>query len=151
MKKLLLAAALGALATGTAQAQSADPLGRCLAAKTSAADRVTLVRWVFTGLASSKAVKDMAQIPEAKRVESIRAAGKLVERLLLRDCRAEAVVRLKGNPQALQASFGQLGERAMQDLMKDAEVVAVFAGVVQYLDMGQLTMLLAEGGAFGGQ
>jgi hypothetical protein len=149
MKMFAIAAALVALTAIPAQARADDPLARCLKARTSAADRTVLVRWMFVGMSNSAAVKDMVKVSEAQRVEANQRAGKLLERLLVRDCRTETIAQMKADPQALQRSFSPLGETAMQDLMRDPEVAKGFSGVIQYIDMTQLMTVLLEGSAFG--
>lgn len=146
--KRVIAAAAAFWAIGVctpAWAQSGDAFGQCLATHTTAQDRSALVRWVFAGMAQSASVRDMAVIPEAKRVEAIRGAAAIVGRLLTQDCRAEALERLKSNPAAMQQSFGRLGQRAVEDLAKDPAVVATFAGIIQYIDMSAFASLMLEG------
>lgn len=148
MKKMVAAAAavwaIGVCAP--ARAQSGDAFGQCLAAHTTAQDRAVLVRWVFAGMAQSASVRDMAAIPEAKRVEAIRGAAAIIGRLLTQDCRAEALERMKSNPGVMQQSFGRLGQRAVEDLAKDPAVVATFAGIIQYIDLSAFARMMLEGG-----
>lgn len=144
---LAAAAAFWALGIGNpALAQSGDAFGQCLSQHTTVQDRAALVRWVFAGMAQSTAVRDMAEVSPAKRAEAIRGAAGIVQRLLTRDCRGEAVARLKSNPGAVQQSFGRLGQRAVEDLARDPAVVATFAGILQYVDMTALAQLMLEGG-----
>jgi hypothetical protein len=141
------AAALGSFfVVPAAQAQARDPFGECLRAHSSRADRDVLIRWVFTGVAQSPAVRDLARVDEAKRVETSRQAGQLITRLVTRDCRAEAMDRIKGDPAALQGSLAIVGRDALMDLARDPAVVGAFAGVVQYVDMGSIAMMLMGGG-----
>jgi hypothetical protein len=135
-----------ALVADAVRAQAVDPMTQCLTEHTSPADRIVLIRWVFAGMSSSDAVKDLASVAPEKRTESIRAAGKLVERLLTRDCRPQTVARLKADPDAMKESFGKLGERAMMDLMQDPRVLAVFAGIIQYVDLNAMMGLMLESG-----
>lgn len=139
----------GIAGAAPAMAAPADALGQCLSAKTSDADRVVLVRWIFAGMARSEATRDMANLTEEQRVAAVRKAGALLERLLTVDCRAETVAEMKINPDALEASFGTLGERAMEDLMRDPQVAGTFAGIIQYIDMNKFASVLVESGAFG--
>ncbi|MHA6718280.1 hypothetical protein ACX40Y_02395 [Sphingomonas sp. RS6] len=131
-----------------AQAQTNPALSACLKAHTSKADRTTLVRWIFAGIAGSESVKDLSQVTEAQRTETMRGAGRVINRLLTTDCRAEALGALKaGGPNGMQSAFGQLGESAMVDLMSDPAVLGTFAGIVQYVDMGALVKLMMDSGA----
>lgn len=144
---LAAAAAFGSfLAAPAAQAQARDPFGECLRARTSRADRDVLVRWVFTAVAQSAAVRDMVKVDEGRRVQASQQAGQLITRLVTRDCRVEAMDRMKRDPGALQNSFTALGRVALMDLAQDPNVVGTLAGVLQYTDMGSITMMLMEGG-----
>lgn len=132
-----------------AKAAPVDALGQCLNAKASDADRVVLVRWIFAGMARSEATRDMANLTEEQRVAAVRKAGLLLERLLTVDCRAETIAEMKADPDALEKSFGTLGERAMEDLLRDPHVAATFAGIIQYIDMNKFASVLVESGSFG--
>lgn len=148
MAAALMAAGLGGAIP--AQAAPADPFGQCMASHTSDADRVALIRWVFAGVARSSAVQDLARVSDAQRADAMRGAAKVVERLVTRDCRSEAVAAMRRDPSNLQRSFGAIGQRAMLDMMKDPAVVSTFAGILQYLDMGAVTALMLEGGLANG-
>lgn len=146
---LAAAAALGsfvAAPAAQAQAQPRDPFGACLRDHSSRADRDVLIRWVFTAVAQSSAVRDMVKLDEGRRVQASQQAGQLITRLVTRDCRAEAMDRMKRDPGALQNSFMALGRVALTDLAQDPNVVGTLAGVLQYADMGSITLMLMEGG-----
>jgi hypothetical protein len=143
---LAAAAALGSFLAAPAQAQARDPFGDCLRAHSSRADRDILVRWVFAAVAQSAAVRDMVRMDEGRRVQASQQAGQLITRLVTRDCRAQAMDRMKRDPGALQNSFTALGRVALMDLAQDPNVVGTLAGVLQYTDMGSITMMLMEGG-----
>jgi hypothetical protein len=142
---LVAAVALWSIGCGaTARAQATDPLGICLATHANAQDRAALVRWVFAAMARSAAVRDMVEVSEAKRAEATRGAAAIVERLLTRDCRAEAVMKLRTSPNTMQRSFTELGARATQDLLRDPAVIASFAGILQHVDMAAFGALVLE-------
>lgn len=141
-----MAAFASFLVPAAAQAQARDPFGECLRARTSRADRDVLVRWVFAAVAQGAAVRDMVKVDEGRRVQASQQAGQLITRLVTRDCRAQAMDRMKSDPGALQNSFTALGRVALMDLAQDPNVVGTLAGVLQYTDMGSITMMLMEGG-----
>ena len=146
IRTVLAAAAFGSFLAAPAQAQARDPFGDCLRTHSSRADRDILVRWVFAAVAQSAAVRDMVRMDEGRRVQASQQAGQLITRLVTRDCRAEAMDRMKRDPGALQNSFTALGRVALMDLAQDPNVVGTLAGVLQYTDMGSITMMLMEGG-----
>ena len=73
-----------------------DDLSRCLVAKTSDADRTTLMRWMFAAMSMSPAISDLAQVNQAKLDLINKKAADLYSRLLLVDCRHETVAALRG-------------------------------------------------------
>ncbi|UYY76515.1 hypothetical protein [Sphingomonas sp. R1] len=129
-----------------AQAQGRDPFGECLRTHSSRADRDVLIRWVYAAVSQSAAVRDMVRLDENRRVQASQQAGQLITRLVTRDCREQAMDRIKRDPGAIQNSFTALGRAALMDLAQDPAVVGTLAGVLQYTDMGSITMMLMEGG-----
>lgn len=142
----LLSAFVGA---APASAQAASPLSQCLLAKAGEADRMVLVQWIFAGMARGQATKDMARVTEEQRIDSMRKAGALIQRLMLVDCRPETIAAMKSDPNSLQAAFGTLGEQAMVTLMADPAVDATFSGISEYVDIGKFAALMVEAGAAG--
>jgi hypothetical protein len=142
------AAALSIAASAPAQASTySDALTRCLTQKTTLSDSGVLVRWVFAGMALSPVVRSMTNVTEAQRDALTREAGKLFERLLTVDCRAETVEAMKHDGmEVIQVSFGALGEHAMGVIIQDPQVLAAFAGAIRYVDMNKLTALVLEAG-----
>lgn len=149
MKMQTFAAAMLTLASLASPAMAApeDALSQCLVAKTTAADRVALIQWVFAGMARSEAARDMASVSEAQRVAAMRKAGALVERLMTVDCRTETIAQMKSDPAAIENAFGTLGKRAMDELIRDPQVEGTFTGIIQYIDMNKFVSMLVESGS----
>lgn len=134
MRAWTLALAGAAMLAGASPASAGiytDAMAKCLLAKTTQADRTSLVQWVFGAMSANPAVSAMSSATGDQRARLDRLAGLLLQRLMLDDCRAEtiAAVKYEGNG-ALEASFGTLGEVAVRDLMahpavqKEIEVMA---------------------------
>ena len=72
--------------------------------------------------------------------------GALVNRLLFDACASEAraAVQAGGQDAALEAAFGTLGEKAMTDLMGNADVLASVIQLGAYVDRERLTALSAR-------
>lgn len=134
---------LTAVAGNTANAGLySDDMARCLVAKTSAADKTSLVRWIFANAALHPEVASIATITPEQRTGMDKAAGQLVERLLTVDCREQTTAALKyEGDMAMQLSFQVLGQVAMQELMAHQAVSAGFEVFTQYMDMSKIEQL----------
>lgn len=117
-----------------------DDLSRCLVTKTSEADKLALVRWIFTAIAAADGVKDLTKVNDEQRESLARETAAIFTRLVTKDCRTEAAAAIKNDgPSAMQASFGVLGQIAMQGLMGDESVVKSMDRVDKYFDEKALT------------
>lgn len=113
----------------------ADDLGRCLVRKTSEADRVDLMRWIFGGWMLNPAVKPLANVTADQRTQFAKTAAALFERLMLTDCRTEALDGLKYEGDGvIRDAFKLLGEVAATGLMNDPAVEAELGQISQHLD-----------------
>lgn len=123
-----------------------DDLGRCLVAHTSEQDRIQLVRWIFLVAALHPAVSDISQVSSAERDKADRGTAALLVRLMTDSCGKQThdAVQYEG-PQAIETSFGTLGQVAMRGLMSDPHVTAGFAGFSKYLDNDKLKAVMAPG------
>lgn len=152
MKKILLIAA-GALAVlaacGPASAQD-TPLGKCLVDSSTGKDREAFMKWMFLALAANPSVKSMTTITEAQKADIDRDAAAVMDRLMLKDCRPQAVEALRsGGPSAIEQSFGTFGRIAMTDLMGNPDVKAVLEGLGNYIDKDGWEALGKEAGSPG--
>jgi hypothetical protein len=149
MRAYYLAAALAVVAQpSVAQAGLyADEMGKCLVGKTNAADKTTLIQWIFSAMSASPAVKPMASTTPEQHAAHNRSGATLFQRLILVDCRAEAVAALKyEGPASLETSFQLLGQVAMRGLMTDPAVEQEMRGFATYFDQEKLQALFEEGG-----
>ena len=135
------------LAPQVASAQSAatTALDTCITRATTEQDSVVLMRWMFFAMARHPSVAQYANVPDAQRVESNRAMGALVNRLLLEACPNETRAAFQADGQAaIEAAFGSFGKRAMADLMDHPDVNAAIVEMSAYLDQTRLTTLLQQ-------
>ncbi|MFZ5748895.1 MAG: hypothetical protein ACOY45_14720 [Pseudomonadota bacterium] len=132
-------------AVPAAAQQASDPLTRCLVSKTSPDDRKAMIRWVFGAMSASPAITDLTTTTQSQRDALAKQAGALYTRLLTQDCRAEtlAILRSRG-VDGLKASFGVLGEVAMNDLMTAPAVATELGKLIGNMDLGALTTLMLE-------
>ncbi|UGB36811.1 hypothetical protein [Frateuria soli] len=121
-----------------------DDLGRCLVAHTSEQDRIQLVRWIFLVAALHPAVSDISQVGNTERDKADRDMAGLMVRLMTDSCGKQThdAVQYEG-PQAIETSFGTLGQVAMRGLMSEPHVTAGFAGFSKYLDNDKLKAVMA--------
>ena len=75
--------------------------------------------------------------------KSNRRAGELFTRLIADDCPAEigALIAEQG-PGSISLAFEVLGRVAMQELMNQPDVQAVFSGLERYTDQGRIAEVL---------
>jgi diphthamide synthase (EF-2-diphthine--ammonia ligase) len=152
MRRLMVG--LMAVAFTTASAQSAlagpasDALGKCLAASSTRKDRADLLRWMFAAMSANADVQTLATTTPEQRDAASRQAAEVVQRLMLADCRPQAVAALKENgPAAVGDGFKALGARALNELADDPGVKSVVSGAVKYIDVIQFIELMKEAGS----
>jgi hypothetical protein len=125
----------------------ADDLSKCLVKSTSRQDQNELVVWVYLSMSAHPLVQPYAKVDEAQRDASNRKAAAQFERLLTKDCRAEAVAALKyEGASAIEPAFGTLGQVAMRGLMGDAAVQKSMSSLGTYADTPALRAMLADAG-----
>lgn len=142
--------ALGAILLASAAAPASagvfsDDLARCLVSKTTAEDKTELARWVFAAVAQGDAVKDMIRVTPEQMQKHNRVFAQLMERLLTVDCRSAAVsaIRNEGDD-AIESSFGVLGESAFNVLMSDPKVDEAMSGLAEVIDSAKFEELEKE-------
>jgi hypothetical protein len=112
-----------------------DDLSRCLVKSAAPADQIVFMRWMFSMLALHPSVGDMAKITADQRVSLEKGGAQLFQRLLVNDCRKEAVAAIKYEGEtSLVQSFEVLGQVAIRNLTTDPKVAAGFAEFGSYAD-----------------
>jgi hypothetical protein len=124
-----------------------DDLSKCLVRSSTPADQTTFVAWAFSAMSAHPAVRQYSNFTDAQRADLSKAVGKLYERLLTVDCRAETVAALKyEGAQGMEQSFSVLGQVAFRGLLGDPAVAKVMAGLGESVDMKKIEALGAEAG-----
>jgi hypothetical protein len=149
MRKLLIAAgACLAISLAASEAQAGiytDDLARCIVKASSPQDRRDFVIFVFAAMSAHPDVQQYSKMTEAERDEYARKTSKLMERLLIVDCRKEAVIAIKyEREQSLSKAFSVLGETAMVDLMSNPQVEKVFNRLAEAFDATSWDKLTEE-------
>ena len=110
-----------------------DDLSKCLVKSSNGADRLVLVQWIFSGLSLHPAVQPLVSITTEQRDAFNERVAALFSRLLVDDCRKEAVDALKNEGSAaFDASFQVLGQVASRDLMTEPHVATGLSGQIAY-------------------
>ncbi|OHC99992.1 MAG: hypothetical protein A3H25_11310 [Sphingomonadales bacterium RIFCSPLOWO2_12_FULL_63_15] len=124
-----------------------DDLSRCIVAAAKAEDRTALLRWVFAAMATNPTIQDMTRVAPEQAAALSANTAKLMQRLLLVDCRKQAVDAIKYEQGgAIQHAFGTLGQIAMSDLMREDSTSAYMGSLDQHLDKAKWAELMAEAG-----
>lgn len=147
--KLLLASlAAAALLPGLARAGIyTDDLTRCVVSGASSTDKATLVRWMFSAISANPAVSSMVSLSQAQRDANTKAAADLMQRLLLKDCRPQAVTAIKNEgATAIETSFEVLGQVAAREMMSEPHAMAEIQRLGSYTDKVQWANLAKEAG-----
>ncbi len=127
-----------------ASAQEAPgDLQSCVVAATGPDDQRTLVQWIFSAIALHPDLADMAQVSDARREQTNRAMGALMERLLVVDCadHARQAFQAGAGDGAVGEAFARVGQMAGEGLFADPRVAAEASGLIRHVDMNRLVEL----------
>lgn len=133
---------------GAAQAGPfADDLGRCTVSATTDADRNDLLRWIFVTAAANPALRDLSAATPATRDAVVRTAARVFSRVMLVDCRPQAIAALRNEgPGAMGAGFEMLGRAASRQMLSQPGGAASLEQLVNQMDMDGLIALGREAG-----
>lgn len=149
MKRFLITA-IGTAAALAAPAQAgiyADDLTRCVVGKTTPADQTAIMQWLFSALAASPVVQEMAKVSSDQHARLNGGMTTVIQRLILKDCRPQAVAAMKyEGAGALQQSFELVGRVAVQNLMSDPSVVKQLQSLDASSDRAAFAALAKEAG-----
>ena len=120
-----------------------DKLAVCLVTKTTDADKVVLMRWVFAAIASHPGVKDLSTVSAEQGEKLNNDMAALFLDLLSNRCKVETkdAVKYEGTS-TISSSFEVLGKVAMQGLMGDPNVTKFMGGLDAHLDPKAMQDLL---------
>jgi hypothetical protein len=143
--KMLLFLTIIVTATSAYAGPFTDEMSKCLVRSTSEADKTLLIKWIFAAMATHPDVKSLSAVTPEKGEQLNKETAKLVMRLLTQSCKSETrqAVDFEGD-ETLKASFGILGQVAMQGLMTNAEVSKYFSGFEKHLDAKELQHALGK-------
>ena len=100
-----------------------DDLSRCIVGKATDADKAVLVKWMFAAISKNPSLSGLSSLSEKERDVLNSNAGRLYERLILTDCRSEAVAAVKNEGlDSIGAAGEVLGSAAARQMMSSPEV-----------------------------
>ena len=143
--KIWLMVVLTAVATAAHAGPFTDEMSKCLVKSTSEADKTLLIKWIFAAMATHPDVKALSGVTPEKGEQLNKETAKLVMRLLTQSCKTETrqAVEFEGED-TFKASFGILGQVAMQGLMANGEVSNYFSGFEKHLNAKELQRALGK-------
>lgn len=105
------------------------------------------VRWMFTAMAAHPAVSGMSSVTTEMRTDANRRTAALMDRLVFKDCRPEAVNALKyDGMSSIEFAFGGVGETAMGELMSNPAVAAQLSQLGTFINADKWAELATEAG-----
>ena len=124
-----------------------DDLARCFVSKATAADRSAFMAWMFSAVSADPQLQKFTTLDRAKRDEIAAGAAKVFQRLLLVDCRKEAVAALKAEGESsIRQSFGELGRAATQQMFQSPQAQAELESLGKNFDDQKFKELSREAG-----
>jgi hypothetical protein len=125
----------------------ADDLSRCVVTQATSEDQKTLIRWIFSAMATNPALDGLATISDQQRAAHDKAFAALTDRLLLSDCRPQLLLAIKnegGN--VIEQAFRVLGETAMRGVMGSKEAQAAISAFGAQMDEARWSAFRREAG-----
>lgn len=145
MKKVFTGSLLALMVSSNVSAGVySDELAKCLVSSTTKADRVELVKWMFSAASAHPAVKTISSITPAQLDEANKNVAHLFMRLTTESCleQTKNAIAYEG-ALAFQSSFEVLGQVAGQEMFASPEVEAGMAGLEKHLDEEKLSVIFS--------
>ena len=122
-----------------------DDLSRCLVETATPKDRAVFIGWMFSAMSHHPDVAAFSNLTDPQRRQMAVDAGKLLQRLLVTDCRKQTVAALRyEGDTAVPGAFRLFGEVAMQGLMSHPAVEAGMGALADGVDEKQFEALALE-------
>lgn len=147
--RFLVLAGLMLCATGSSSEAGVftDDLSRCIVAKASDGDKIELARWMFAAMSKNPSLSDMTNISQRQRDDLNKKTAELFTRLVVVDCRPQAVAALKNEgPHALGEAGQVLGAAASRQLLSSPEADAELGKMADFGDKSAWEALMKDAG-----
>jgi hypothetical protein len=145
---LLALAALGASSGAQARAGVlTDDFTRCLVTKSTDSDRAAFMGWMFSAISAEPRLNKLTTLDRAGRDRLNSSAADVMQRLILIDCRKEAVAALKADgADAFGQSFAELGRSAAEQMFRSPAAQVELEALGKSFDDEKLKALGREAG-----
>ena len=129
------------------QAAMAGPLtnqlANCFFEKTSEADKVILMQWLFAAMSHHPEVKQLSAVSAHKAEDLNKSAANLYTDLIANRCKVQAVNAFKHEgKEALNISFETLGRVALKEMTTNTAVNQYMRGFPEHVDLSKLRGIL---------
>lgn len=127
-----------------AQAQPKDSakFSTCLVDSLNGKERKLLARWMYFIMATHPEMRKFANISAKERITTDKEIGKLVTRLLTKDCSEELIIAQKSGVLILEKAFEKVGEVAMMELMNNENVTNASQNFANYANTEAINKIL---------
>jgi len=120
-----------------------DDLSRCLVESSTASDKTTLVKWMFTSMALHPEVKSMSNVTPKQRDIANKAVADMFMKLMTETClvQSKKAIQYEGEF-AIQQGFTILGQVAGKELFANPNVAQALSGLGEHIDGEKLASAL---------
>lgn len=149
MRRIGAALLLLGLAVTSGEAHAgpySDDLAKCLVSSTSAEDKSTLVKWVFSIASLHPALGSVSAVTEVQRAQLDKDIAGLFEALITDRCKKQTqqAIRYEGE-KTLSTAFEVLGQAAMVELFSSPDVARGLSAFAEHMDKKKFEQLLGKG------
>jgi hypothetical protein len=124
-----------------------DDFSRCLVTKATEADQNALMAWMFSAISADPQLQKFTTLDRAKRDQMATGAAAVFQRLMMIDCRKEAVAALRSDGEtALTQSFGELGKAATRQMFQSPQAQTELESLGKNFDTEKMKALAREAG-----
>lgn len=148
MRRKLTAAVFMLCAFGAGAASAGvytEDLSRCLVDSSTASDKATLVRWMFTAMALHPEVAGMSSVTPEQREDANKAVADVFMKLMTQTCLSETrkAVQYEGSS-AVEKGFNALGQVAGREMFANPNVAQGMVHLQSYMDKERLRKALGN-------
>ena len=129
----------------TYSAQSATAVfANCLVDNLNGKERKDLAKWIFFAMAAHPEIHQYLKASSKTVEASDKYVGKLITRLLTKNCPTELRRAHQADPRAIRAGFQLVGQVAMQELMTNQNVMKAITNYGKYTDEAKIDAILKD-------
>lgn len=124
-----------------------DDLTRCFLKKATEADRTAFMGWMFSAISADSELNKLTTLDRVKRDSLSENAGATMQRLLISDCRQEAIAAIKSEGMGvIEQPFEELGRQATEQMFRSPVAQVELEALDKGFDANALQALAREAG-----